>query len=203
MTSEIPAPDRISDAGDVELEPSFIPEQNTNFRLARLLLLLDTARDQGRQISSIDRLAYYEFFADNPFIVIEGDKSRDRTDRATIELAGFSSIQLGYASSGHRFLSRRRRLRHDLAHLVALGLASLGSTGYLISARGAELAGQFRSIYADAYRQSAEIILRRLVPLSGARLEAKAEQWLGHSWLLVDLLDDIKDAEVPSDPGYP
>jgi hypothetical protein len=185
------------DTTNTEFSASFIPEQNTTFRLARLLLLLDVAREQGRQVASIDRLAYYEFFADSPFIVIEGDSSRDRTDRATVELAGFSSIQLGYASSGQRFLSRRRRLQHDLARLVALGLATLGSTGYLITDRGAEVAEQFRSIYADSYRQSAEIILRRLVPLSGRRLEAKAEEWLGHSWLLVDLLDDVTDAEVP------
>ncbi|MFM1724428.1 MULTISPECIES: hypothetical protein [Rhodococcus] len=199
MTSQIPGSDWIPNAGETELVP-FIPERNTNFRLARLLLLLDAAREHSRQVASIDRLAYYEFFADNPFIVIDGNKSRDQADRATIELAGFSRIQLGYASSGQRFLSRRRRLRHDLAHLVALGLVTLGSTGYLITERGAELVGQFRSIYADAYRQSAEIILRRLVPLSGTRLEAKAEEWLGHSWLLVDLLDDIKDAEVPPVP---
>jgi len=203
MTSDALSPDQIAVASDAELAPSFIPEQNSHFRLARLLLLLDVAREHGRQVASIDRLAYYEFFADNPFIVIEGDKARDRSDRATVELAGFSSIQLGYASSGHRFLSRRRRLQHDVARLVALGVATLGSAGYLITDRGAELAGQFRSIYADSYRQSAEIILRRLAPLSGKRLEAKAEEWLGHSWLLIDLLDDITDTEVPPEPEPP
>lgn len=197
MTSEVPAPNPDLDPSHEEFAPSFIPEQDSRFRLARLLLLLDVAREHGRQIASIDRLAYYEFFADNPFIVIDGDKSRDRADRATVELAGFSSIQLGYASSGQRFVSRRRRLQHDLARLVALGIATLGSTGYLITGRGSELAGQFRSIYADSYRQSAEIILRRLVPLSGKRLQAKAEEWLGHSWLLIDLLDDVTDTDVP------
>lgn len=174
-----------------------IPERNETFRLARLLLLLDVARQHGRQVASIDRLAYYEFFADNPFIVIDGDKPRDRADRATVELAGFSRIQLGYASSGQRFLSRRRRLQHDLARLVALGLVTLSGTGYTVTEQGQALAGEFRSIYSDSYRLSAEIILRRLVGLSGKALDAKAEEWLGHSWLLVDLLDDVKDAELP------
>lgn len=178
----------------------FIPEQSETFRQARLLLLIKVARDQGRQIASIDRLAYYEFFADNPFIVIDGDKARDRAERATVELAGFNRIQLGYASFGQRFLSRRRRLQHDVTRLVALGLATLGPDGYVITDRGEELAGAFRSIYADSYRQSAEIILRRLVPLSGAAIERKVEEWLGHSWLLIDLLDDVTDAELPPFP---
>lgn len=202
MTDEPKSSQSLDERG-VEFAPSFVPERNSNFRIARLLLLLDVAHENGRQVASIDRLAYYEFFADNPFIVIAGDKSRDRADRATVELAGFSQIKLGYASSGHRFLSRRRRLRHDLARLVALGLTTLGSTGYLITDRGSELAGQFRSSYADGYRLSAEIILRRLVPLSGKRLEENAEDWLGHSWLLLDLLDDITDPEVPHSQQQP
>lgn len=180
-----------------DVTSGFIPEHNETFRLARLLLLLDVAREHGRQVASIDRLAYYEFFADNPFIVIDGDKPRDRADRATVELAGFSRIQLGYASSGQRFLSRRRRLQHDLARLVALGLVTLSGSGYTVTDRGKVLAGEFRSIYSDSYRSSAEIILRRLVGLSGKALDAKAEEWLGHSWLLIDLLDDVKDAELP------
>jgi hypothetical protein len=180
-----------------EVTSGFIPEHSETFRLARLLLLLDVAREHGRHVASIDRLAYYEFFADNPFIVIDGVKPKDRADRATIELAGFSRIQLGYASSGPRFLSRRRRLQHDLARLVALGLVTMSSNGYIVTEQGEALAGKFRSIYSDSYRASAEIILRRLVGLSGKALDTKAEGWLGHSWLLVDLLDDVNDAELP------
>lgn len=180
-----------------------IPEHSETFRLARLVLLLDVAREFGRQVASIDRLAYYEFFADNPFIVIDGDRPRDRADRATVELAGFSRIQLGYASSGQRFLSRRRRLQHDLARLVAFGLVTLNGSGYTVTEQGESLSGNFRSIYSDSYRASAEIILRRLVGLSGKAMDAKAEEWLGHSWLLVDLLDDVKDAELPPQGGLP
>lgn len=195
------SPGNLDFAGQVT--SGLIPEHNNTFRLARLLLLLDVAREHGRQIASIDRLGYYEFFADNPFIVIDGDKPRDRVDRAAVELAGFSRIQLGYASSGQRFLSRRRRLQHDLARLVALGLVTLNATGYVVTREGEELAGEFRSIYSDSYRASAEIILRRLGGLSGKALDTKAEEWLGHSWLLVDLLDDVNGAELPPTSPVP
>lgn len=191
--------DPVSQTFPDDATSGFIPEHNETFRLARLLLLLDVAREHGRQVASIDRLAYYEFFADNPFIVIDGDKPKDRADRATVELAGFSRIQLGYASSGQRFLSRRRRLQHDLARLVSLGLVTLRADGYTVTGQGQALAAEFRSIYSDSYRSSAEIILRRLVGLSGKALDTKAEDWLGHSWLLVDLLDDVNDAELPPD----
>lgn len=195
MTSDSTNAGHTDDSTDIP--PVYIPERNPTFRLARIVLLLDVAHVQGRQVASIDRLGYYEFFADNPFMVIEGDKARDRNERATVELAGFNPIQLGYASSGQRFISRRRRLHHDVARLVALGLTTLNGTGYEITPRGTDLAEQLRSVYADAYRESAAIVLGRLVGLSGPKLEAKAEEWLGRSWLLLDLLDDVTDTELP------
>jgi hypothetical protein len=54
------------------------------------------------------------------------------------------------------------------------------------------------SIYADAYRASASIVLRRLSSLSGAALERLAQGWLGESWLLIDLLDDIGATDAPT-----
>ena len=181
----------------------FSAENNTTFRLARLLLLLDVAKKDGRRVASLDRLGYYDFFADNPFIVIEDDKPRDAADRATLQMSGFNPGQLGYASSGQRFLSRRRRLQHDFARLVAYGLATLSADGYVVTGVGAELAKEFRTVYADAYRESATIVLRRLVPLSNKRLEIKVEHWVGHSWLLLDLLEDVNNAEAPTQPVVP
>jgi hypothetical protein len=180
----------------VDLEP-ITPEDNTVFRLARMLLLLDVARNRGRRIPSLDRLGYYEFFADNPHIVIAGDGRADGADTVALELAGFSKAQLAYASSGPRFVSRRRRLQHDLAQLVAYGLVELNSTGYVITEAGADIAGDFHSAYADAYRTSAEIVLRRLSTMSSKTLERNVEDWLGHSGLLLDLLDEVNDAVVP------
>lgn len=178
---------------------SFVPEDNDTFRRARMLLLLSVAKSTGRNVQSVDRLGYYEFFADSPYIVIDGDKSRDLADRAALEVAGFTRVQLAYASSGARFMSRRRRLQHDLAQLIAYGLVELTGAGYGITMAGHAVADDLRSVYADAYRQSAEIVLRRLSAKSNTALERSVEEWLGHSWLLVDLLDDVTDAEAPAD----
>jgi hypothetical protein len=41
-------------------------------------------------------------------------------------------------------------------------------------------------------------VLRRLVRLPNRRLEDQVETWLGHSWLLLDLLDDVRGADVPT-----
>jgi hypothetical protein len=177
---------------------SFSPEDSATFRIARLLLLLSVAESTGRKVQSVDRLGYYEFFADSPFIVIEGDKPRDVADRAALEDAGFTRVQLAYASSGPRFMSRRRRLQHDLAQLIAFGLVALTGNGYDITETGTNLANELNSVYADAYRRSAEIVLRRLASRSNSGLEKAVEDWLGHSWLLVDLLDDVHDAQVPA-----
>ncbi len=173
------------------------PEDSSTFRLARMLLLFDVARSLGKRVQSIDRLAYYEFFSDNPFVVIEGDSSRDRTDRLALELAGFSRVQLAYASTGQRFASRRRRLQHDLAQLIAFGLAEMTSDGYAITDDGSNLSRELRSVYADAYRASSEIVLRRLANKGNKALERDVEEWLGYSWLLVDLLDEVGDAHAP------
>jgi len=175
------------------------PETHTIFRLAQMLLLLDVARSSGRRVASVDRLGYYEFLADGPFIVIEGDTKRDKDDRLTLEMAGFVPDQLAYASSGHRFASRRRRIQHDLSRLIAYGLVSLAGDGYEISERGAEIAGELRSVYADAYRVSAGIVLRRLSSMSNTALEMSVRRWLGESWLLIDLLDDISETVAPHD----
>jgi hypothetical protein len=144
-------------------DAAFVPENSRTFRMARLLLLLSTARSDGRRIESLDRLTYYEFFADNPWVVVDGDSNADAADRDTLRLAGFSRTQLSYASTGQRFVSRRGRIRSDFAQLVSYGLAEISST-------------QFK------------------------RLEAQVERWLGHSWLLLDLLDDVRGADVPALP---
>ncbi|MCV7175448.1 hypothetical protein [Mycolicibacterium sphagni] len=146
------------------------PETHRIFRLAQMLLLLDVAKRGGRKIPTVDRLGYYEFLADSPFIVIEGNAKRDEGDRLALELAGFVCDQLAYASSGHRFASRRRRIQHDLSQLISYGLIGLGRDGYEITANGMSIAGALRSVYADAYRVSADIVLRRLSSMSNSQL---------------------------------
>lgn len=193
---ETPGAQKLSNAELGSFRP-FNPEDSSTFRLARLLLLLHVAHISGRQVQSIDRLGYYEFFADNPFLVITEGGRRDEADGAALRAAGFSSVQLSYASSGHRFASRRRRLQHDLAQLIAYGLVELSGDGYVVTDAGVGLAQCLNSVYADAYRVSATLVLARLGGKSNKGLDASAEEWLGHSSLLIDILDDIRDAEAP------
>lgn len=179
-------------------------ESRTTFRLARLLLFIDVATRSGRQVPSVDRLGYYEFFSDNPFMVIIDDRHAEQ-DRLDLEMAGFSPVQLSYASTGQRFASRRQRLQHDLSLLVSRNLVAFGEDGFVATGAGAELATRLNSLYADAYRTAAKIVLRRLAPMSNKALEAAARTWLGESWLLIDLLDDIRAADAPdvSEPADP
>jgi hypothetical protein len=202
--AEQPAGPEVADVPDSLMSPvPNVPENRTVFRMARMLLLLDVARTTGRKIQTLDRLGYYDFLADSPYIVIEGNKPRDADDRLALELAGFTPTQLAYASSGQRFASRRRRLQHDLARLISYGLAELAPEGFRVSEAGAELAGLLNSVYADAYRTSAEVVLRRLSTKSNTALEADVNRWLGESWLLIDLLDDVTEAVAPPLPAAP
>ena len=170
------------------------PEDRQVFRLAQLTLLLQIAGEEAAPVRSVDRLAFYDFFSANPFVVVSGDTTRDNADRLTLRLAGFSDHQLSYASTGQRFVSRLRRLQHDLSLLVAYGLVMIEDEGYGLTDSGRAVASQFTSVYADAYREGARVVLGRLKRLSDRGLKRSAEEWLGRSWLLIDVLDDVLEA---------
>lgn len=166
------------------------PDDLLTFRIARLLLLLDVvAALELKKPLDIERLGFYDFFAANPFLVL-GD---DEAARREVALAGFSSSDLSYQSSGHRFANRRARLRNDLAMLIAYGLAVAAVEGqrvvYRISERGKGLVDELHSLYATAYRSSAELIVGRLDRLSDKRLREDAKRWLNDERLLIDLYD--------------
>lgn len=180
---------------------ALVPDENQTFRLARTLLLLTVAQNTGKKVTSLDRIGYYDFFADSPFMIVDGDNDRDAADRLDLELAGLVPNRLDYASSGPRFASRRRRLQHDLALLIGHGLVEITSTGYEATEAGVTAADQLSSAYADAFRTSAAIILRRLASMSGAELERTVDQKLGESWLLVDLLADVNETTIPQEPS--
>ncbi len=169
------------------------PEDRPVFRLAQLTVLLEIMGEETIAVQTVDRLGFYDFFSANPFVVVSGDDKRDAADRLTLRLAGFSSRQLSYASTGQRFVSRRRRLQHDLALLIAYGVAEIGSSGYTLTASGRELAAGLTSVYAEAYRDAARVVLRRLRRLSDRQLRQQADEWLGKSWLLIDVLDDVAE----------
>ncbi|MFC0713660.1 hypothetical protein [Cellulomonas biazotea] len=167
------------------------------FRLAQLVLLLSVASELNKPLKTVDRLGYYDFFAANPFVVIgRGPTVRDRSDWVAVKLAGFTERQLSYASTGQRWVSRRRRLQRDLARLVALGLVTFETGAIDLTRPGIELSKQLLTVYADGYRTSARIVMRRLNPLSDAKLTKSVQQWLGESWLDVDLLDDVTPDSV-------
>ena len=174
------------------------PEDRQVFRLAQLVLLLDVAAANRLPVQTVDRLGFYDFFSANPFVVTSGDEDRDATDRLDLRLAGFTDRQLSYASTGQRFASRRRRLQHDLSLLLAYGLAVVESRGYGLTPAGQQVAEGLTSVYADGYREAARVVLRRLGRLSDRRLTQSAAAWLGQSWLLIDLLDDITETTPTS-----
>ena len=48
-------------------------------------------------------------------------------------------------------------------------------------------------LYMRTHTEAANVVLRRLGRLSDRQLTANAAEWLGQSWLLIDLLDDIAE----------
>jgi hypothetical protein len=173
------------------------PEERSVFRLAQLILLLEIADFQNVSMKTVDRIGLLDFLSANPFIVASGDDSKDRVDRLKLRLAGFSERQLSYASTGERFVSRRRRIQHDMALLVSYGLVTIEAKGYKLTSTGARLATELTSMYADSYREAAAIVLKRLGRLSDKRLTEQSTEWLGRSWLLIDFTDDVAET-VPS-----
>lgn len=157
--------------------PVAVPEDDIVFRLAQLLLLLESMAAQGRSGVTIERLSYYDFLVANPLLVVSENED---PDRMSLLMAGFDGRALHYASPTHRFTTRRERLQHDLALLVAYGLVSATvdkAVRYSVTAPGRELANRFTTIYARAYRTSAGILIRRLHRLSDTRLREQVQVW--------------------------
>lgn len=189
MTSPLEPTEDHAEDGDVR---PWDAQDHEVFRLAQLVVLLSVTSEVGKPVSNIDRLGYYDFFAANPFVVVPTHgKPRDEGDRLKLKLAGFTEDQLSYASTGQRWVSRRRRLQHDLARLVAYGLVAFDEGTIDLTDAGAALASQMSTIYADAYRTSATVVVRRLALMSELKLRRSVQTWLGTSWLNVDLLDDV------------
>jgi hypothetical protein len=190
-------PEQESLAGAVPWQP----EDHDVFRLAQLVLLLDVAAEVKKPVVTLERLGYYDFFSASPFVVMGKDSQRDSEDRLALKLAGFVESQLSYASTGQRWVSRRRRLQHDLALLLSYGLVSLHDETIGLTTAGRDLANQLSTVYADAYRVSAAVVIRRLSRLSDRALSESVQRWLGASWLTIDLLDDVTPESVRIDDG--
>lgn len=164
------------------------PDDLLAFRLGRLLLLLDVVPGlPSPKPMDVERISLYDFFADNPFLVF----GRDSVEHETLVLAGFDSRNLSYQSSAQRFSSRRERLQHDLATLLAYGLVSARPdqrrVAYGLTDLGRERVSEFLSLYAQAYRRSAHLVIRALNRLSDRALQHQTRRWLQADELLIDL----------------
>lgn len=173
------------------------PEERRVFRVAQLVLLLAVAEENNTKLSNLDRIAYFDFFAANPFVVLDGESAeKDARDRLTLRLAGFADRQLTYGAVGHRFTTRRQRIQYDLALVVARGLVQVLPDRYAITSAGTDFANALATVYADAYRTGAAIVFKRFGGLSETRLRAKAEELLGAPWLLIDYLADVEGVDA-------
>jgi hypothetical protein len=158
------------------------------FRAARLLLLFSVlAASTLKRPLDIERLAYYDFFSASPFLLFETETNAGKT----IQRAGFSSYDLSYQSSGHRWVTRRSRLQNDLAYLLSRGLVEATTNDrrvvYRATPAGLELGDQLESLYADAYRESARLVIERLDRSSDSVLAQDARRRLTDDQKLLDL----------------
>ncbi|WP_083898494.1 ABC-three component system middle component 2 [Nocardia vinacea] len=157
--------------------PVVVPEDDVVFRLAQLLLLLASLQRMREPGIALERLGCYDFLVANPLLVLTDEKDMDRK---RLLLAGFDGRALNYASPAHRFTTRRERLQHDLALLIAYGLVTPTvdkSIFYTITPSGIDLAGKFTAVYARSYCLSVDIIVRRLERLSDKRLREAVHTW--------------------------
>lgn len=173
------------------------PQERDTFRMGQLLLLLNTAESVNVKITSLDRLAYFDFFAANPFIAINSSNERkDSREELTLRLAGFTSGQIDYGSIGPRFITRRARIKYDLISLLARGLAEISDNEYKISARGAEISDSLNSLYAESYRTAAGIVLSRYGRMTDLKIQKIVESAIGVNWLTIDFLDGVETPET-------
>lgn len=177
------------------------PEAQSSFRLAQLLLLVEQAHLLGRRIPSIDRLGYYDFFTANPFIVTSDQYPGRERDQVILKRAGFLEGQLSYGQAGQRYVSRRERLRADVASLVSYGLVYVRHDGYGLTDAGQDFAADLSTVYADQYREAVKVAVGRLGPMTDSRLLATVQRWFGESWLLLDILGDVDEGAATTSNG--
>lgn len=190
--------------GGEDSSPVVVPEDDVIFRLAQLLLLLAALDRVEHPGLSLERLGCYDFLVANPLLVLtdENDPERKR-----LLMAGFDGRALSYASPAHRFTTRRERLQHDLALLVAYGLAAPTvdrSVLYAVTPAGVELASRFTAVYARSYRLSADIVVRRLRRLSDQKLRKQVHAWTTtgrdsprpEALDLLDAIDLLKESQA-------
>jgi hypothetical protein len=157
--------------------PVAVPEDDTVFRLAQLVLLLHVVAEFHPDGVELERLGAYDFIAANPLLMASSD---DDPDRFELIMAGFDDRALSYASAAQRFVTRRERLKHDLALLLAYDLATTAVRGhvlYRLTESGMVMARQFTAMYARSYTTAATIVVRRLRKVRPGPLRERVTEW--------------------------
>lgn len=168
----------------------FSAEDEVLFNSARLLVLFETLSKLGFSDGiDLERTGYYDFFSAQPFLVFNDDVEI----KLELLYCGFESSTIGYISSSQRFTSRRQKNKHYLAALIMRDLISVrnlnGKFLYSITEKGKTAALNFKSLYVQAYRKSAEIIIKKFGKMSDTKLAINAREWLKAESFMIDLYD--------------
>ncbi|WP_197048572.1 ABC-three component system middle component 2 [Streptosporangium roseum] len=186
--------------------PVVVPEHDTIFRLAQLVLLMDVLVEFHPDGAHLERLGAYDFLAANPLLMASAE---DDPDRLSLQLAGFDDRALSYASPAQRFATRRERLQHDLALLIAYGLVATSVRGhvlYRLTDSGRQMARDFTAMYARSYKTAASVVISRLRKFSDKRLRESLTAWtrVSESGSLngIDLADITESQGIASHSAF-
>ena len=160
------------------------------YRWAHLLVVASAYGESGRRAPlTLDRLATYDFFAAHPFLVFDAATNEGRQ----LVREGLEPKSLTYAAAPDRLANRRQRIQADVTALVARDLARIdardGRLVFTATPTGLELTARFTSLFAQAIRLSAELVIIQLDRLSDRALRARATDWTSHRALMVDILE--------------
>lgn len=165
-------------------------ENDSIFNMGRLLALFSVFNEIFPDDSlNIDRIAYYDFFSSQPFLIFNNDKE------TKIELLyyGFEASTIGYISSSQRFTTRREMSKFYLAGLLMRDLIQVknldGRYGYSITNSGKKIASKFKSMYIEAYQKSAVLVIKKLHHLNEKKLDQNAKLWLKAEPFMIELYD--------------
>ena len=175
------------------------PETHPAFRRGQLLLLLA----QLQEPVTLERINLIDFLAANPYLVFRDDGN----ERTELLLSGMSPLALSYQAAKERYANRRSRLRSDLAALVAWGYASVtnvdGLRACVLTTEGQAAAESLCSLYADAYRASVRLMVKRFGRSTDAALSKNLQQWLNIDQFRIDLWDFQASDDSPTDRTTP
>lgn len=173
----------------------FNPEDITIFNSSRLLILFEILNNLDIEEGiDLERLSYYDFFASNPFLILEEHDPL----RLELEIEGFEPKKLEYLSTAQLYRTKRASIKQYLALLLSKGLIKFvninGKIQYLATPLGLETSKNLDSLYAIAYRKSVTLIIKMLKNYSDKKLWENANRWLESKSFQVDLYDmvDVK-----------